>query len=114
LTVVVGVGNDKKRKKECIYNLLLIKKLKNYYLSVDVPQQLVIIQGMIIEMLRKKIKNSGKSLNQIGKDTGVDKAALSRIMHGGSCKVKTVELLLKYFKIELMEKKETAKKSRAK
>jgi transcriptional regulator with XRE-family HTH domain len=60
---------------------------------------------MIIEKIREKIKTCGQSLNQISRDTGVDKAALSRIMHGGSCKVETAELLLKYFKIELVEKK---------
>ncbi len=60
---------------------------------------------MIIEKIREKIKTSGKSLNQIGRDTGIDKAALCRIMQGGSCKVETAELLLKYFGIKLVEKK---------
>jgi len=59
---------------------------------------------MIIEMLRKRIKNSGKSLNQIGRETGVDKAALSRIMQGGSCKVETADILLKYFGLEVSKK----------
>lgn len=60
---------------------------------------------MIIEMLRKRIKTSGKSLNQIGKDTGVDKAALCRIMQGGSCKVETADVLLKYFGYTLVKGK---------
>ena len=60
---------------------------------------------MIIEKIREKIKTSGKSLNQIGRDTGIDKAAFSRIMHGGSCKVETADILLKHFGIELVEKK---------
>ena len=65
---------------------------------------------MIIEMLRKRIKTSDQSLNQIGRDSGVDKAALSRIMHGGGCKVETVDRLFKYFGIELTSKKTRAKK----
>ena len=60
---------------------------------------------MIIEKIRKKIKTSGQSLNQIGEISGVDKAALSRIMHGGSCKVETAERLLKHLGFKLIEKK---------
>jgi len=67
---------------------------------------------MIIEKIRKRIKASGKSLNQIGRDTGIDKAALSRIMNGGSCKVETADILLKYFGLIVTEKKST-KKTRA-
>jgi hypothetical protein len=52
---------------------------------------------MIIKKIREKIKTSGKSLNQISRDTGIDTAALCRIMHGGSCKVETAEILLQYF-----------------
>ncbi|MBN2594805.1 MAG: helix-turn-helix transcriptional regulator [Sedimentisphaerales bacterium] len=59
---------------------------------------------MIIEKLRKRIEKSGKSLNQIGRDTGIDKAALSRIMHGGSCKVETADILLKYFGFTITKK----------
>ena len=66
-------------------------------------------KGMIIEMLRKRIKTCGKSLNQIGKETGVDKAALSRIIHGGGCKVETVDRLFKYFGFEVVEKKPNKK-----
>lgn len=64
---------------------------------------------MIIEEIRKQIKTSGKSLNQIGRDTGVDKAALSRIMNGGSCKAETADILLKYFDFELIPKKRKRK-----
>lgn len=59
---------------------------------------------MIIEKIREKIKTSGKSLNQISRDTGIDAAALCRIMHGGSCKVETADILFKYFGIELKAK----------
>ena len=56
---------------------------------------------MIIEEIRKQIKTSGKSLNQIGRDTGIDKAALSRIMNGGDCKTTTADKLLKAFGLKL-------------
>jgi len=56
-------------------------------------------------MLRKRIKTSGKSLNQINRETGIDTAALCRIMHGGSCKAETADILFKYFVIELVEKR---------
>lgn len=67
---------------------------------------------MIIEEIRKCIEASGKSLNQIGRETGIDKAALSRIMNGGSCKAETLEKLLSYFGYEIRKKK-MSKKSRA-
>ena len=68
---------------------------------------------MIMEEIRKRIKASGKSLNQIDRETGVDKAALCRIMQGGSCKAETVDKLLKYFGLTVVEQK-AAKKSRGK
>jgi len=51
----------------------------------------------IVETLRKEIKTCGKSRYQISKDTGIDNAALCRIMQGGSCKAETADILLKYF-----------------
>ena len=69
--------------------------------------------SMIIEEIREQLKASSKSLNQIGKDTDIDKAALSRIMNGGSCKAETLEKLLDHFGYEIRKKK-TAKKLRAK
>ena len=69
---------------------------------------------MIIEKIRKRIKASGKSLNQIGRDTGVDKAALCRIMQGGSCKVETADILLDYFGLTIAKKKTAKKSTRAK
>ncbi len=68
---------------------------------------------MIIEEIRKQIKASGKSLNQIGRETSIDKAALSRIMNGGSCKAETLEVLLNHFGYEIRKRK-IVKKSRAK
>ncbi len=61
--------------------------------------------SMIIEKIRKRIEKSGKSLNQIGRDTGIDKAALSRIMNGGSCKVETADILFGYFGLTIATKK---------
>jgi transcriptional regulator with XRE-family HTH domain len=69
---------------------------------------------MIIEIIRQKIKTSGQSLNQIAEISKVDKAALSRIMHGGSCKVDTLDRLFKFFSLEVVDKNKTAKKSRPK
>jgi plasmid maintenance system antidote protein VapI len=60
---------------------------------------------MLIEMLRKKIRNCGKSLNQLSRETGVDVAALCRIVNGGDCKTVTADKLLKYFGLELKPKK---------
>ncbi len=61
--------------------------------------------SMIIERIRKQIKACRKSRYRISQDTGVDEAALCRIMQGGSCKVGTADILLKYFGIELAEKR---------
>jgi transcriptional regulator with XRE-family HTH domain len=36
----------------------------------------------LITQLREAIRSSGRSLNQIGKETGVDRARLSRFMTG--------------------------------
>ena len=58
----------------------------------------------LIEMLRKEIKTCGKSRYEISKATGIDQAALCRIMQGGSCKVETVDILLKYFGYEIRKK----------
>jgi len=62
---------------------------------------------MIIEEIRKQISKSKKSRYRISQDTGIDEAALSRIMSGGSCKVETADILFKYFGIELVQKKKS-------
>jgi predicted XRE-type DNA-binding protein len=84
---------------------LQIKICEKSFNYVDVQQQFVIIRGMIIKKIREKIKTSGQSLNQIGEMSGVDKAALSRIMHGGGCKVETIDRLFKHFGLEVVAKK---------
>jgi hypothetical protein len=60
---------------------------------------------MIIEEIRRQIEKSNKSRYQISKETGIDEAALCRIMQGGSCKVETADILLKYFGLTIAKKK---------
>ena len=64
---------------------------------------------MIIEELRKQIKTCGKSRYKISVETGIDNAALCRIMQGGSCKVETADKLFKYFGLTIA--KRTRKKA---
>lgn len=59
---------------------------------------------VIIETLRKEMKACRKSRYQISRATGIDQAALHRIMKGGGCNVKTVEKLCEYFGYELIRK----------
>ncbi len=59
----------------------------------------------IMETLRKEIESCGKSRYEISRDTGIDKAALCRIMQGGSCKAETADILLTYFGYELIKRK---------
>lgn len=58
-----------------------------------------------METIREKVNTCGKSRYRICKETGIDKAAMSRIMNGGSCMAETADILLKYFHIELVEKR---------
>lgn len=76
---------------------------------VDEQQLCAIILIMIIEQIRKHIKSCGKSRYRISDDTGVDKAILSRIMQGGSCKVETADILLKHFGLKLTAVKKKQK-----
>ena len=80
------------------------KNLKKPYFLVDGRQQDTIMLYMIIEEIRKRIKSSDKTMRQISEKTGVDKAALCRIKNGGSCKVETAEILLKYFGFTITKK----------
>jgi len=59
-------------------------------------------------MVRRLLKNSDKSLNQIMRESGVDKAALSRIISGQrGCTIETAERLLHYFgyQVEIRKRK---------
>ena len=60
---------------------------------------------MIFEQIIKAIEKSGKSRYQIWKDTGIDQAVLCRLMQGGSCTVKTADILCHYLGLELKPKK---------
>ena len=60
---------------------------------------------MIMELIRKQIETCGKSRYRISKETGIDKAALCRIMQGGSCKAETADILLEYFGLTIAKKK---------
>jgi hypothetical protein len=82
-----------------------MKKIRNPGdLTLDEHQVVSRMVIMIIEEIRRQIEKSTKSRYQISKDTGIDEAALCRIMQGGSCKVETADTLLKYFGLEVSKK----------
>jgi len=56
-----------------------------------------------MKRIRKEIETCGKSRYRISIETGIDKAALCRIMQGGSCKAETADILCKYFGYELIK-----------
>ena len=62
------------------------------------------MKNMLIELLRKNIETCGKLRSVISRETGIDEAALSRIVYGGSCKAETCDVLLKYFGYEVRKK----------
>ncbi len=71
---------------------------------LDEHQGAVTMECMIIERIRKQIERSKKSRYRISQETGIDEAALCRIMQGGSCKVETADKLLKYFGLTIAKK----------
>lgn len=60
---------------------------------------------LLSETLRNEIKTCGISRYRISKETGIDPAALCRFLQGGSLKIETVDILVDYFKIELVKRK---------
>ena len=60
---------------------------------------------MIVEAIRKHIKNCGKTRYRISQDTGVDEATLCRIVAGKKCSTETADILLKYFRLTIAKKK---------
>jgi hypothetical protein len=68
------------------------------------------ILSMIIETIRKHIKTCGKTRYRIAKDTDVFEEQLCRIMQGKTCTVKTADILLKYFGLAILPKKEKSKR----
>jgi hypothetical protein len=59
---------------------------------------------MILQEIRKYVRRGPISRYRICKDTGINQAALCRIMQGKSCDVKTADKLLKYFDLKLVYK----------
>jgi hypothetical protein len=59
----------------------------------------------ILNSISIAINKSGKSRYQISKETRVDQAVLCRIVNGGSCGMKTADILCEYFGLELRPKK---------
>ncbi len=84
------------------------KRTKKYYvfriLYLTFVNYVVTVSLMIIEIIRKQIRTCGKSRYQISAETGIDNAALCRIMQGGSCKAETADILLKYFGLTIVKK----------
>ena len=64
---------------------------------------------MILEALRRAIKNSDESRYRISQESGVDESVIHRVYHGGSCSVETADALCKHLGLELKPK---AKKKR--
>jgi len=67
---------------------------------------------MLIELIRKEIKTCGKRRSVIARATGINEAALSRIVYGGSCKAETVDILLHYFGLTVVRKPKPKGKAR--
>jgi transcriptional regulator with XRE-family HTH domain len=61
--------------------------------------------NMIIEVLKKEIKQCGLSRYEIAKCTGVSQAQLCRFMKGQSFQCETADLLLQFFGYELTKSK---------
>ena len=80
------------------------KIMKTEEFLVDGHQSQSYTMVMIMKRIRKEIETSGKSRYRISEETGIDKAALCRIMQGGSCKAETADILLKYFGMTITKK----------
>ncbi|MFC1781110.1 helix-turn-helix domain-containing protein [Planctomycetota bacterium] len=62
---------------------------------------------MILELLKKEIRQCGLSRYEIAKRTGVSQAQLCRFMKGQSFQCETADLLLQFFGYELKKMKRT-------
>lgn len=56
---------------------------------------------MIIEIIRKRIEQSGMSRYRISKESGVGEDQLCRIMQGKTCTLETADKLCEYFMLKL-------------
>jgi predicted XRE-type DNA-binding protein len=83
------------------------------YIALDEKQDIVyygfIMKKPILEILRKEVDKSPESREKICKETGIDRAAMSRIMHGGHCKDTTIDKLLNYFSYKIVKTKKRGK-----
>jgi transcriptional regulator with XRE-family HTH domain len=61
--------------------------------------------NMIVEALKRAIEKTGKSRNQISKETGIDPAVLHKLVHGGTASVETLDKLCSYFGLTLQPRK---------
>ncbi|MCC6679455.1 MAG: helix-turn-helix transcriptional regulator [Phycisphaeraceae bacterium] len=70
------------------------------------------MQG-ILDVLRKRIERGDVSRYQIARDTGIDKASLSRFMHGHTgLNVATAEKLADYLGLEIIIRPKRRKEGR--
>ncbi|MCK5581811.1 MAG: hypothetical protein KAJ18_11130 [Candidatus Omnitrophica bacterium] len=84
--------------------------VKKIVLLLDIITSIgYIVIMMIIEGITKAINKSGKTRYQISKETGIDEAVLCRIVSGGSCSMKTADILCKYLKLKLVSSKKKAR-----
>jgi hypothetical protein len=62
-----------------------------------------------IELIRYLLEHGGKTRYQISMETGVDQAALCRILKGRVCSTETADKILDLFGYEITKKKGRAK-----
>jgi predicted transcriptional regulator len=55
------------------------------------------MEKTILDILKHELETCGLSRFEISRQTGIDQTSLFRIFHGGSCKVETADILLKFF-----------------
>ena len=88
-------------------NVLFVKKII-LLLDIIASTEYIVIM-LILESITKAISKSGKTRYQISKETGIDEAVLCRIVSGGSCSMKTADILCKYLKLKLVSSKKKAR-----
>lgn len=100
--------NMKNSLKSLVFVLDLCQVLM-YIKYIAIRVSTVIGMRMIVEIIRGHIRTCGKSRYRISQDTGIDEAALCRIMQGGGCYSDTADKLCDYFGLELVQKKRKKK-----
>lgn len=61
----------------------------------------------ISDVIREAVKASGKSLNEIARETGIPQPTISRFVLGADLRVSNVDKLAEYFGLQLYGKKST-------